>query len=628
MIVTIDFETFWTRDYSLTKLSEVDYILSPLFQPIMCAVKLGDGPTQVYVGDANIRAAFAVIDWDNVALLSHNMRFDGAIMCWRYGITPRLYLDTLSMARAMTHAYTGKSSLAVVAKHLGFPPKGSAVNAAQGLRLEDFGAAQLAEYAEYCAHDADLCRMIFDRLKREGFPNSEIRVIDLVIRMFVAPQASLNIAKLTQYLGAVQAEQYACFQRVAYLDKAIFSSNAKFAELLESFGVTVPKKVSPTTGAVVPALARNDWAFKELVADESQPAIVQVLLACRLNVKSTIAETRTKTLINLARYATLGMPVPYRYWGAHTGRLSGDGGFNFANLQRGSPIRDAIEAPLGMRIVHRDSSQIEARMVAWLAGCDSLTQAFAEGRDVYCEFATKFYGRKISRENERERFTGKTAVLSLGYNAGSKRFRHALYIGQGGVSVELTEDEAREIVDFYRTTYREIPQLWARMHDLLGVMALKPNTNLSYDTNVSPVLTLSHTRDTITLPSQMKLRYPRLRTVRDEEGRDQFVYDGPYANEATKKIYGGKLTENVVQALARIVVSDAMLWVHRETGKHPIMSTYDSLDYCVPEHEAEAFNALLERAFARVPTWCLGLPLASEGGWGRSLLEAEKGMDQ
>jgi DNA polymerase len=625
MIITVDFETFYTKEYSLRRMSEVDYILDPRFEVILCAVKMGDAPTRVYTNPREIRAAIASIDWENNALLAHNTRFDGSILAWHYDVTPGIYLDTLSMARALTHAYTGSSALEKVARYLGLPPKGDAVVRAEGKTRADFTPDELAEYVDYCAHDTDLCRMVFDRFQATDFPKSELLVIDLALRMFLEPQAVLNPNKLAEQLNLVRAEKAAAFAQLAHIEKDRFSSNNKFAALLQSYNVNVPRKISPTTGEWTWALARNDREFKELCADPNQKPIVQAALACRLGAKSTIDETRTATLLNLSQrsWGARGagwMPVPYKYYAAHTGRFGGDGGYNFANLRRNSPIRDAIEAPPGYRVVHRDSSQIEARLVAWLAGCHTLTYAFAEGRDVYCEFASQFYGRTITKADKLERFTGKQAVLSLGYGAGAAKFRHSLFIGQGGMSVDLTDEDADRLVKFYRDTYREIPRLWWKAKSTLERMIKRPNT-ITVDT--MPPLEVG--TECIYLPNGLAMQYPNLRV---EPNDGEMYFDGAYGK---RKIYGAKLIENCTQALARIVVTDIMLRVHQATGFHPCMSTYDSHDYIVPEGIAEEFDVLLEHEFGVVPAWAqspIPLPLASEGGFGKTLLEAERGVNQ
>jgi DNA polymerase len=625
MIITIDFETYYDKAYSLTRMSEVDYILDPRFEVIMCSMKLGDRPTEVYVGEKAVNTAFSCIDWSKHAVLAHNMRFDGAILAWRFGIVPGLYLDTLGMANAITRPLITYGSLAKLAAYYGLEAKGTTVQDMMGRTLASLSVMERTAYANYCAHDTDLCRAIFDKFIKV-FPASELRVLDLSLRMFTQPQARLNPNKLAEYLNLVQAEKAASFARMAHIPEEVFSSNIKFAELLRSYGVEPPMKTSPATGQPTFALAKNDREFKDLCADPDIPLDAQVALAVRLGAKSTIDETRTLTLLKLASWnwgleGEAWMPVPYKYYGAHTGRFSGDGGYNFANLRRGSPIRDAIEAPDGFRVVHRDSSQIEARMVAWLAGCDKLVKAFREGRDVYSEFAWKFYGREITRADTLERFTGKTAILSLGYGAGHVKFRHALYIGNGGVSVALDMEEAVKLVDFYREEYAPIKQLWWR-----GNAALKRMIN-PRDVPDPGIPAIEIGAECVYLPNGMAISYPDLKEEPDDGvwGR-KTTYRGVFGGP--RKIYGAKFIENITQGLARIVVTDIMLHVDRDTGHRPFMSTYDSHDYIVPESEARDFDAVLERAFAVAPTWAPDLPLASEGGWGRTLLEAEKGVNQ
>ena len=206
MIVTGDFETYYDSEYSLSRMSETDYILSPLFQPLMLSLKLGDGPLATYVGDAAIRGAVAQIDWSSVAFLSHNARFDGSILAWRYGCYPKLYLDTFSMARAMTHAQTGSSSLKAVANYFNLPPKGDYVVNAKGKRLEHFlnDPQELALYQSYCEHDTQLCYEIFNLFRLDGFPNSELQLIDILLRMFIQPQMQLNQFALAEHLHFVQ----------------------------------------------------------------------------------------------------------------------------------------------------------------------------------------------------------------------------------------------------------------------------------------------------------------------------------------------------------------------------------------------------------------------------------------
>lgn len=621
MIVGIDFETSYSSEFSLRRMKMVDYILDARFQTIMCAVKLGTAPSQVYVGHDAVAAALDAIDWSTTAMVSHNMLFDGAILSWHFGHVPALYCCTLSMARALTHAVTGKSSLAKVAEYLGLGKKGTEVVNAMGKRLEDFTPFELDAYAGYCNNDNELAVAIFHRFMTV-FPKPELRVVDLVQRMFIEPQLLLNPGKLEVHLVAVREAQAAVMAKVALLDPSVFSSSIKFAALLEGLGVMVPEKWSVVQHKMIPALARNDREFKELCEDDSQTPVVQAVLAARLAVKSTLEETRTVTLLGLSRQPWSGrgagwMPVPLRYSGAHTHRFSGDGGYNFQNLKRGSPIKAAIEAPPGYRIVHRDSSQIEARMLAWMAGCDLLLDAFAAGRDVYCEFGSIVHGRPITKADAIERFGAKTCVLGLGYGTGPPRLRHSLFIGNGGISMKVDLEEAENLVATYRRTYHEIPALWRSADKMLARMITR-----TLDDSV-PVRGVTPGVDALWLPSGLCIAYPHLRRdLNQTADKTETVYDGPFGS--AKHIYGAKVCENVSQALSRIVITDIMTRVHFLTGYHPCMSTHDSLDYLVPEADASWWDTYLAGEFAVRPGWAPDLPLASDGGYGATLADAEK----
>lgn len=639
-VVTIDFETYYSTEYSLTRMSEIDYILSPLFQTIMCTFKLNDEPSVVAVGHDAVARKFAEYDWSKTAMCSHNMRFDGSIAAWHFGVTPALYLCTLSMARALTHSRIGRSSLKAVSDYLGLPPKGTDVLNARGKRLEDFTPAELRGYVAYCFRDNDNCRDIFN-IFMKVFPKSELRLVDTVMRMFIEPQVLLDPNALATHLANVRVEKAAIMAKVAHIDKSVFSSNVKFAALLQEVGVDPPRKISPVTGQETWAFAKNDRDFKELCEDPDQPLEVQAMLAARIGTKSTIEETRTESLLNLSlrEWTAKGLgwaPVPIKYYGAHTGRVSGDGGFNWLNFKRGSQIRAGVKAPPGYRIIHRDASQIEARMVAYMAGCQKLLEAFRDpARDPYAEFAGIIYRRLITKADKLERFVGKTGVLGLGYGCGPPKFRHMLFIGNGGISVKIDEKEAQRIVYAYREEYKEVKDLWAAADAMLHRMAWSCQPLRAGNARMLreppkqvPIIEPGH--EAIWMPNGMCIAYPEIDWHDDVDLMGQRVKALKYSNGhgGFKKIYGAKAIENISQGLTRIIVTNTADRVRQITDYHPFLHTYDSLDYCVPEGDAPAFDALLEREFAVVPDWAPGLPLASEGGWGPTLLLAEQGYNQ
>jgi hypothetical protein len=631
MIVTGDFETYYSKDYNLRKMSIAQYVLDPRFQVIMLALKINNNPSRVYIGYDNAVRALNQIDWSQAAFLAHNNRFDGCILAWRFGIIPKLYLDTLSMARAAIHSVTGSSSLDSVSKYFDLPPKGTEVVNALGYRLENFTLDHLARYARYCVRDNENCWLAFNRM-HQVFSAYELQLIDLVLRMYLIPQVQFDPGALNQHLQVVQAKKAEILQKVQHVDPEVLRSNVKFEALLESYGIEAPRKLSLTTGQLIPAFAKGDPAFKELCQDDTLPLEVQAILAARIGAKSTIEETRTQrlldhSLLNWNNSALIGSswaPIPLKYSGAKTHRLSGDEKMNWQNLVRGSMIRAGVVAPPGYRIVHRDASQIEARMVAWLAGCRQLLEAFAQGRDVYSEFAGIIYGRVITKADTLERFVGKTGILGLGYGCGGPKFRYMLFIGNGGISVRVTEKEALYIVLHYRSQYPEIPELWrkgemlvAKVTEISRGYAPDRSTRLGshlYDCDPYPVVEPSF--DALTLPSGLRISYPNIRVENNET-----IYD---TRGGTTKIYGGKLTENVSQALSRIILTNIAVRVYHLTGYHPFLSTHDSLDYCVPETDVEWWDNYLQDEFSIHPNWAPDIPLASEGGWGRTLLDAEK----
>jgi hypothetical protein len=404
-ILTIDFETYYDRGYSLSKLTTEEYVRHPSFEVIGVSVAVDDEPPVWFSGTKKqIKAFLGRYDWQNSAALAHNAMFDMAILNWCFDIRPKRILDTLSMARALDGPDAG-NSLAKLAERHGAGVKGDEVVYAMGKRRLDFSPEHMARYGEYCCNDTALTYKLFLKMV-QGFPVSELRLIDLTIRMFTEPVLSLDVGVLTKHLANVKTEK----ERL--LDKAIISkdnlmSNPQLAETLRSLGVEPPLKVSPTTGRDTYAFAKSDEAFKALL--EHHDPVVQAIVSARLGVKSTLEETRTERFIQIAERGLL--PIPLRFYAAHTGRWGGDDKVNMQNLPRKSPLKKAILAPEGYVVIDCDSSQIEARTLAWLSGQQDLVEAFDRGEDVYKIMAASIYGKAPDQVDKDERFVGKTTIL-------------------------------------------------------------------------------------------------------------------------------------------------------------------------------------------------------------------------
>lgn len=616
-IVTIDFETYYDKDYSLSKMTTEAYVRSPNFEVIGVGVKVNNYPTDWYSGD-NPGKFLRSLDYSTKAILCHHTAFDGAILSWHFGIKPKLWLDTLSMARPL-HNITVGGSLAALATYYGIGKKGDEVVAALGKRKADFTEADLAQYGQYCINDVNMTKQLFDKLK-VGFPSGELLVIDQTLRMYTEPVIELDVPLLEKHLEEVRSRKRGLINDLGLsgvseeaLTKMLMS-NEIFAKYLKNLGIEPPRKVSPTTGKETWAFAKTDKAMTDLL--EHPDERVQNVVAARLGVKSTIEETRTESLISVAGRGRL--PIMLNYYGAHTGRFSGGDKLNLQNLpSRGNTtIRRALRAPKDQVLVACDSSQIEARTVAWVAGQDDLVQAFAEKRDIYSEFATEVYGRKITKADKVERFVGKTCILGLGYGMGAEKLRRTLELGQGGISVKIDINEAERIVRLYRAKNFKIVQFWQRCGQALTTMTQGGSGNL-HDT-------IPFDNTGITLPNKLKIQYPALRQtgsgfeyIGDARSYRKAVRDrvmtGTTEEIAWTRIYGGKVTENLVQALAAIVIREQMAKIGQHY--HVAFQVHDEIIIAAPEDAAESAMQKLVEVMSTPPKWAQGLPVACEAGY-------------
>jgi DNA polymerase len=601
-IITVDFETYYTSTYSLSKVTTEEYIRDPRFEAIGVSVKVNDEPAEWFSGTkAQTKRWLGKYDWDNAVAVAHNAVFDMAILSWVFDIRPKRIVDTLSMLRAIDGPDAG-NSLARAAERYGLGVKGTEVVNALGKCRLDFTAEELDRYGEYCINDTELTYALFKRIG-VGFPLVELKLIDLTIRMFTEPTLSLDKQVLSDHLADVQAKKETLMAKLDY-DKADLMSNPKLAELLDSHGVVPPMKLSPTTGKDTFAFAKNDEEFKALLEHENP--MVQAIVAARVGVKSTLEETRTERFIGIADRGLL--PVPLRYYAAHTGRWGGDDKVNLQNLPKKSPLKRAMLAPEEYTFIDCDSSQIEARTLAWLAGQDDLVDAFSQGEDVYKIMASRIYGVPLEEVTQDQRFVGKTTILGCGYGMGAAKFKAQLKTFN--VYMELAE--CKRIIEVYRETYPMIPKLWRQAGSVLDAMASNQTAPLGRD----GVLTVCGA-DSIKLPNGLRLQYPNLRTVRTPEGKTEMIYDQKKGRAVIpNRIYGGKCIENVCQALARIVIGEQMLMVARRY--RVVMTVHDAVGCIAPIEQADEARAYVEDCMRIRPKWATALPLNCESKMGAS----------
>jgi DNA polymerase len=440
-----------------------------------------------------------------------------------------------------------------------------------------------------------------------GFPKKELHLINLTLRMFTEPVLRLDIPLLQQHKAEIFDKKEALYDKLKiprHEAQEVLLSNNKFAEALSKLGIEPPVKISVTTGKETLALAKNDEEFKALA--EHPNAEVQALVAARLGVKSTLEETRTDRFIGIASRGTL--PVPVKYYAAHTGRWGGDDKINLQNLpSRGvnaGKLKLAIKAPPGHKLIDADSSQIEARVLAWLAGQNDLVAAFAKGEDVYRIMASAIYGKKAEDITKDERFVGKTTILGAGYGMGAVKFQAQLKTF--GVTISL--EEARRIIDVYRRTYPKIAMLWKQAQQAIVHMSRGEPAVIGR----SGVIKVIPKDRAIMLPSGLLLRYDELRADAGENGVE-FTYK---TRRGRTRIYGGKAIENVCQGIARCIIGEQMLRISKKY--RVVLTVHDAIACVVLDKELDEARQYVEDCMRWTPDWAAGLPVNCESGHGVS----------
>ena len=607
-LITLDFETFYDKDYSLRKMTTEAYVRDPRFEVIGVAVRLNNEETEWASGTfEQIKKYLNTFDWGKAMLLCHNTMFDGAILNWCFGIRPRMYTDTLCIARAL-HGTEASASLSALSERYNIGVKGTEVLDALGKRRGDFRPEELSAYGDYCINDVILTYKLFSIMARK-FPKSELQLIDLTLRMYTEPTLELDDALLTSHLDDIKERKSKLLVDAGVTDKKELMSNPKFAELLKGFGVEPPMKISLTTDKETFAFAKSDEGFKALLNHENEK--VQSLVAARLGTKSTLEETRTQRFIDISARGLL--PVPVRYYAAHTGRWGGDDKINLQNLPsrgpNGKKLKSSIVAPEGYSLIDCDSSQIEARVLAWLAGQDDLTSAFAKGDDVYKHMASSIYNVPSDGVSKDQRFVGKTTILGAGYGMGAVKFQAQL---QGmGVYIEL--EEARRIIDIYRSTNGAISQLWRDANNMVQYMARGDSVQFGK----SGVLQVDARKNAIMLPSGLPMFYHGLVAEQGERG-PEYTYR---TRKGPNRIYGGKVVENVCQAVARCIIGHQMILLAKKYKA--VLTVHDSIITCVRDEELDEAQAYMEECMSQTPDWAEGLPITCESGTGKSYGECE-----
>lgn len=641
--IYLDFETFYSTTHTLTRMSPTEYVQHPDTEIISVAIREGDKDTYVLFGEQVIREHLQGMDWDDKIAIGHNMSgFDAMILAWRFGINPKMYGCTAAMARSQYSktgvSVNGKFLTGVSLKKLAAELKVGAkldleATNTKGKHLCDFSEDELVQMEEYNKVDTDLCAELFKKLAK-GFPKAELLQIDMTTRMLVEPKFQLDYDMVYKALEAVKAEKAKSLNDLYNLlftqaesvarklegdptdpeeyVRMTMASSAKFGELLNQRGVEVPMKQSPTNPAkMTPALAKTDDAF--IALQDHEDPIIAAAARVRLEVKSTLLETRLNAFVRAADACGGRIPVPLKYAGADTtGRWSGEQ-YNMQNLPRINPktpkasdaLRNSLRAPKKHKVVVADLSGIELRVNHFLWKVKQSMDLYNNDveADLYKSFAAARYGIDESEVTKDQRQLAKIAQLGLGFGAGAPTFRKVAKL-MGGL--ELSEAESLDVVTAWRDTYHDIVKGWRTFQNFL------PNIQQGIETDIDPWGLCVTEKHAVRLPSGRKIHYPGL-TKESDNGKTEWWYG---SGRSRARIYAGKGVENLVQALARDVIAEHGLTMFKRTGFRPSLAVHDELVYIVPETVAHDVLDELQSIMRKGVSWWPELITWSEGDVG------------
>lgn len=676
-ILFLDFETFYDTKagYTLRKQTPPEYVFDPRYETIGCSAAV-DGEPAHWVDGPDFAEYLSQFDPAKTTTVTFNALFDNCILAWIYGFVPARMYCSMRMAAALRGHILPGVSLSVVAQVLGLGEKGNAIHHVDGMRRSEIMNDPVLwhSYQDYSNNDNVLSRKIFATLLPE-FPHSERKIMDHVIRCAVEPRFMIDIKMLTEHLADLDTERAENLieamgpaptttmddphrdEKLEEFAKTL-RSNDQFTKVLQDRGIDIALKPSTTDPErMIPAFAKTDEFMADL--QENEDPVVQALAVARLGLRSTIEKSRGEKILSIASlpwatyrdgnprlYSGGTMPIPLRYSGAHTHRLSGEWKINMQNLPAGrgkrkSKLRKALIAPPGFKVLVADLAQIECRIAAWLCNELDLLDQFATKKDPYSILATKIFGFIVDKKiHLLERFIGKSGVLGLGFGCGADKFFNMVLRAARGMGMDMgpllkiwDQALAQKSVDTFREANKAIKAAWYDLGRILDTSWCGATGPVMWGPTspVAPNGCVEIGHGYVLMPNGMKLLYGEI--TRGDNGL-RYRY-----GKKTYRMYGPKFLENIVQALARIVVMNASLRLW-DRGYKFCLQAHDELAFIVREgeryeeldkdgkivvkyREAEAAKEIVLEEMRRRPSWAPTLPLDAEANYGQSYGDAK-----
>lgn len=607
-VITLDFESFFGDDYTLSKMTTEAYVRDARFESHGASIKWSEDHHPQWYTHADLIRLFQNEDLSDCGVVMHHAQFDGLILSHHYNIRPKFIFDTLSMARLLIGNHLSVS-LESLAKHFGLSAKTVPYQLFKGRHWNELAPAVQQQVADGANHDVDLTWSIFKILAAQ-MPAEEFEVIDSVVRMFTEPALIGDTNVLANLWEKEAVRKQTAMASLNVTDAQLQSSN-QFADLLRAEGIE-PETKEGKNGPIY-AFAKTDDFMRDFLLEHENER-VRTLAEARLGVKSSLLQTRAETLGWMAHRGP--MPVYIRYSGAGTLRFSGGDGANWQNFKRGSDIRRAICAPEGYLLAPVDLSQVECRVLAYLARQEDQLEQFRNGEDPYVDIASKFYARPITKDDKAERGTGKQAILSCGYGSAGPKFRATAKLGIYGPPVLLELEDANRFVHLYRDTHARVIDYWRDCE-----MTLKRMHNwLSFDWGILKVVCdadkgtrrIYFPNGCFIIYDSLELHAPTPEEIEKNPDRNR-SYFRIKTRYGWKAIYGSMLAQNMCEAVSRIIMTQAMIRI-KQAGLRPVNSTHDELLILIPKDGREQ-NALqfCIQEMTREPAWLPGIPLEAEG---------------
>ena len=632
-ILCLDFETYFDTEYSLKKMSTIEYINDPRFEltglGLYISFMENDTPDFYDVSwpkffrPDKIDEAFSDCQsisgehFDKHTVIVQQARFDITILQTKFGIVPKYIIDLKDLA---SH-YDARMShrLADMAKLFGLKHKGDTMQF-KGLHWDTMTEEQRKDLAEYTINDVeietDLFKILLPKLTN---PVIESQLMRHTIDLWLHKRFAVDIKSATKLKTKMRTQMAKTIKDSGHTPKELRSK--KFVGYFEAAlpnGEQVPMKQGKRGN--IPALAKNDEACQQLVVHPKKEVrdLVLARLACRSwpthikRVQSLISQTMANGGL---------LRVPLTYYAAHTGRWGGSEKINLHNMggagRRGvghdpliGQLKEVLGAIPGCVLGIADSSQIEARLLAWLAGQMDLLNGFARGEDVYSEFATtlfRFPIRKpkktdpslLARYLEIKRGFGKDSILGCGYGMGAIRFHGDCLknpslrplFDSGQYDFKFIE----KLVKTYRTKYSKIPEYWGKVERAFKQCIRFPHL----EPTVGPVtFRCKNAEVQIELPSSRVLYYRHCRI----DKKKSIKYHGG-------ALWGGSITENIIQSVARDLLGFWILECER-AGLSVVLHIHDSIITLMPEDKVEEQSKLLDTVMCSLPDWAEGFPAA------------------